>query len=520
MNKTTEPQTQENIKQSYERQQYAILDSLPVIIILIDEDGKYLDIIAAEHNQLYREKNELLGKCLHDVFPVETADIFLKAIRHTLEQNKVNKLEYELDVIKGHASFTARLSPMDYQVDGKRVVLCLAIDVTEQKNKDLQLQHSIKMDAIGQLTGGIAHDFNNFLSIIIGNLDCLKYKIQDDEESQVYIDRAINATSRAAEMIRQLLMFARHQQGEIMQVDVNNIINMMDALIAHSTRPKVKVEHDLSENLWQTRMDPGEFENVLLNLISNAHDAMPDGGTLAITTSNISLTEADIKDKHKWSAGDYVLLSITDTGHGMLPEVRDKALEPFFTTREVGKGKGLGLSIVYSFMLSVNGYIDINSESGKGTVVNLYLPRANETTGIIDEQPATVVNIESHQADERTILVVDDDLALLALAQEQIEDIGYKTYAASNGQQALQLLNDHEDIDLMFSDVIMPGDMNGYELAVKALEHKPNLKLLLASGFNSKIMKQKGLALFDAPVLHKPYRYEELSEKLHEILNS
>lgn len=519
MTKTTEQQAQERIEQSYERQRYAILDSLPVIIFLLDEDGKYLEIIAAEHNQLYRTKDELLGRHLHDVFAKDTADVFLNAIRNTLEQNKVNKLEYELDVIKGHACFTGRLSPMDYTVDGKRAVLFLAIDVTEQKNKDIQLQHSMKMDAVGQLTGGIAHDFNNLLSIIVGSLDYLKSVTQGDTQSQALIDKAITASSRGSKLIKQLLIFARHQQGEVMLVDVNKIISMMDALIARSMTPDIKVKHELYQGLWQTKMDPGEFESVLLNIIINAHDAMPEGGTLTIKTSNVVLHEADVRVKNECSAGEYVSVCISDTGYGMLPEIKDKALEPFFTTKELGKGKGLGLSIVYGFMRSVDGCIDIESESGKGTVVNLYLPRVSDDADTAG-QTDTSMPTKNTQKDKNTILVVDDEIVLLALAQEQIEDLGYTVYAASSSEQALQLLAEHEDIDLMFSDVIMPDDISGYELAMKAMALRPDLKILLASGFTSEVMKQKGLALFDAEILHKPYRYEELSSKLHEILQT
>ncbi len=519
MSKTTKQQAHERIEQSYERQQHAILDSLPVIIFLLNEDGKYLEIIAGEQNQLYRTKDELLGKHLHDVFDKDTADIFLEAISNTLEQNKVSRLEYELDVIKGHAFFSGRLSPMGYTVDDKRVVLFLAIDVTEQKNKDIQLQHSMKMEAIGQLTGGIAHDFNNLLSIIIGNLDYLKSLTQHDAQSQTLIDKALTASTRGSELIKQLLMFARHQQGEVMLVDVNSIISMMDALIIRSMTPDIKVQHELHDDLWQTKMDPGEFENVLLNIIINAHDAMPEGGTLTIKTSNVVLDKADTHNKNECISGDYVSVCISDTGYGMLPEIKAKALEPFFTTKELGKGKGLGLSIVYGFMRSVDGCIDIESESGKGTVVKLYLPRisdAADTTGDKD----TSMQTENTQKDKNTILVVDDEVVLLALAQEQIEDLGYRVYAASSSAQALQLLAEHKDIDLMFTDVIMPDDISGYELALKATELRPDLKILLASGFTSNIMKQKGLALFDAKVLHKPYRYEELSSKLREILDA
>ncbi len=306
-----------------------------------------------------------------------------------------------------------------------------------------------------------------------------------------------------------------------MMVDINKMISMMDALIAHSMPPDVRVKHDLQENLWQTRMAPGEFENILFNLITNAYEAMPEGGALTIETHNIQLNEADIQDASEHSAGEYVLLSITDTGRGMPPEVKEKALEPFFTTKKVGKGRGLGLSIVYGFMQSVDGHINIESETGRGTTLRLYLPRATTTAaGISDDQAGKTENTENSPSDARTILVVDDEVDLLMLAQEQIEDLGYKVYAASNGQQALQLLAEHKDIDLMFSDVIMPDDMTGYELAIKAMEIRPELKLLLASGFTSEAMKQKGLALFEAEILHKPYRYEELSTKLREVLNS
>jgi len=519
MSQTNEQQAKQSIEQNYESQRCAILDSLPVILFVLDEDGKYIEIISAVESQLYREEDKLLGKYLHDIFDRKTATLFLEAIQDTLQHNKVNKLEYELDVIKGHSYFSGRLSPMDYEVDGRRVVLFAAIDVTEQKRKDMQLQHSMKMDAVGQLTGGIAHDFNNLLSIIIGNLDYLKSRVQHDEDSQRLIDRALSASTRAGDLIKQLLVFARHQQGDVIPVDVNTIISMMNELIMHSTPEGIELRQDLAENLWQTKMDPGEFENVLLNIVNNAYDAMPEGGTLTIETRNVLLSETDTRGRDKWSAGEYVLLCIMDTGCGMTPEVRAKALEPFFTTRGIGTGRGLGLSIVYGFMLSIDGFLYIESETGKGSSVCLYLPRL-AATGENAEDISPASDAGTEEPEVNTILVVDDEMELLALAQEQIEDLGYKVYAASSGSQALQLLAEHEDIDLLFSDVIMPDNMNGYELAEKAIELRPGLKILLASGFTSEVMQQKGLASFEAVTLQKPYRYEELSSKLTEVLNS
>jgi len=516
--------TSESTEQSYQLQRFAILDSLPVILFLLDENGKYIDIFAGEQNQLYRTKNEFLGKHLHDVFDKVTADAFVKAIHNTLEQDKINKLEYELDVLKGHAYFSGRLSPMDYSVDGKRVVLFLAIDVTEQKNKDLQLQHSIKMDAVGQLTGSIAHDFNNLLTIIIGNLDALKTATQSEPHSQTLINRALDASTRSAKLVNQLLLFSGHQQGKVMLVDINTVIKILDTLMPRSTMPNIEVSHELHENLWTTKIDPGEFENVLLNIISNAREAMPEGGSLTISTSNIKLTHDDVSDLDNCQPGEYVLVSVTDNGKGMMQDVKNKALEPFFSTKEFGKGRGLGLSIVYGFIQSVDGRIEIESEIGKGTVVNLYLPRtvddSSMNTQTIDATSADSSQPENTGKASHTILVVDDDEMLLTLAQEQIEDLGYSVYGANGSEQALQLLAEHQEIELLFSDVIMPDDLNGYELAIKAKELKPDLQVLLASGFTADIMKQKGLALFKADVLAKPYRYDELSIKLQEILGS
>lgn len=231
------------------------------------------------------------------------------------------------------------------------------------------------------------------------------------------------------------------------------------------------------------------------------------------------LEEADVRAENTLTSGEYVLVCISDTGYGMLPEIKEKAQEPFFTTRELGKGRGLGLSIVYGFMQSVDGSIDIESEAGKGTTVNLYLPRASDDAAIGGQTNVSTQG-KNMAKDKNTILVVDDDVVLLALAQEQIEDLGYTVYAASSSEQALQLLTEHAGIDLMFSDVIMPDDISGYELAQKAMALRPDLRILLASGFTSDVMKQKGLALFDAEILHKPYRYDELSSKLREILDA
>ena len=384
-----------------------------------------------------------------------------------------------------------------------------------------QLQHAQKMEAIGQLSGGIAHDFNNQLSVVIGYLDFLREHLKGTGQPQQWVEIAARSSLRCINLTRQLLAFSRHQLREKTVVNLNTTIKEMKTMIERSLTPEVEVQYFLNDAPWLTEIDPNEFQDALLNMVINARDAMPAGGKLLIETSNKYL-DNDYVALNPWlEAGDYVQLILTDTGTGMNKETLEHVFEPFFTTKPKSKGTGLGMSMVYGFAKRYRGHIKLYSEPGVGTTIRLYLPRTHATKPAIGAQDARPAPLATGN---ESILIVDDEVDLLQLADQYLKSLGYRTQQAENAAQALEILKADNNIDLLFSDVVMPGGMNGYELAQQATQlarsrNLPEPKVLLTSGFTSKTMAHNGLARFSAHLLNKPYRKHDLAQRIRLILD-
>ncbi len=377
-------------------------------------------------------------------------------------------------------------------------------DITEKRQMEEALRRSQKMDAIGQLTGGIAHDFNNILGVIMGNLNLLKDQVAGNKKALRQVATIDRSAQRAADLTRQLLGFSRHQAIDVTMSDINQVILDMNDLIKRSITPEIGVDQDLAEGLWPAVINLGDFQDVLINLILNARDAMPGSGRLVIETRNCRLDPAYCSHHPDATPGEYVHLIVSDTGVGISPEQQDKIYDPFYTTKEVGKGTGLGLSMVFGFVFRSNGHIDVESELGTGTTFHLYLPRAAgqvSASTIVNQQPGAL------RRGSETILVVDDEKELVELARESLEALGYHVLTATNGMEALERLVEHPDIALLFSDVVMPGEMNGYELAEQAMGHRSNLKILLTSGHTEKV---NGHAQQKYDLIRKPYLLEDM----------
>jgi len=395
-------------------------------------------------------------------------------------------------------------------------VILVFRDVTQQYQTEDALRRSQKMDAIGQLSGGIAHDFNNQLGIIVGYLDFLDKYVSDDEKPKKWVEISTNATLRCMDLTRQLLSFSRTKSNKKVVVDINAKLRELETMFTRSVTPAVEVEYSLADNIWLTEIDPGEFQDAILNLVLNSRDAMPDGGKLLIETSNIYLDEDYVALNPDAQAGDYVQLLLSDNGSGMDKNTQDHVFEPFYTTKAKDKGTGLGMSMVYGFIKRFDGFIKIYSEVNVGTTLRLYLPRVSD---------AEVDNTRKPLKDKKlpigneTILIVDDEVDLLYLADKYLTELGYKTYQAETASQALEILAQHQDIDCLFTDVVMPGGINGYELAQSAIENNPALKVLFTSGFTSKTTTQNGQIHFTAQMLSKPYRKADLAQHIRLTLD-
>jgi signal transduction histidine kinase/ActR/RegA family two-component response regulator len=383
----------------------------------------------------------------------------------------------------------------------------LTAEIAERERAEVRLVQAQKMEAVGQLTGGIAHDFNNLLTAIVGSLDLLLRRAEDEKLRRL-ARNALQAAERGAHLTGQLLAFSRRQRLSPAPVQPNIIVSGMGDLLARTIGPHVRVETRLEPNLWQALADPTQIEVMLLNLAINARDAMPGGGRLTIATANVPAVPPQLATE--LSPGEYVAISVADTGVGMSPAVLGRAFEPFFTTKEQGKGTGLGLAQLYGFAKQSGGTARIDSREGEGTTVTIYLPRTHEACAA-----ATPELLETPGGCVGRILVVDDDDDVRLVAAAMIEELGYEVTVAASGQAALQALGE-ENFDLVLTDVAMPG-MNGVELAARVREAHPQVRILFASGYAD--IHTFGTDLSDEKLLKKPYRMSEVAAHLAAALS-
>jgi signal transduction histidine kinase len=387
----------------------------------------------------------------------------------------------------------------------------VAAEVAERRQAEQALQAAQKMEAVGQLTGGVAHDFNNLLTVIRGNLQLVAAAVKGEERLERLIDAAEKGVERGEKLTSQLLAFARKQALRPQLYNVNTLLKEFDILAGRMLGDAIELAIELDPAIWSCEIDSTQFTSALLNLVANAGDAMPAGGKVIIRTGNVMLENAAAPSAVDAKTGAYVIVSVHDTGTGMTPEVAARATEPFFTTKEVGKGTGLGLSQVYGFAKQSNGFISIESVPGMGTMVLLYLPRA-EGTAVEADLPAEEVSVSGNE----TILVVEDDDGVRCLVVEALVSCGYRTCEARSGTEALDVLR-AEAVDLMLTDAIMPG-MSGAELMIEARRLRPKLKLLLTSGY-SVIETSLADVGENVPLLKKPYNLTELYRLTREVLD-
>jgi PAS domain S-box-containing protein len=385
--------------------------------------------------------------------------------------------------------------------------LALIHDATAERQQEALLLQAQRMEAVGQLTGGVAHDFNNLLTVILGNLELLEPKLAD-ELSRSLAGEAREAAEMGARLTDRLLTFARRQRLETQSINLNEFVLGLAELLRRTIGTPIDLSTALATDLWPTVADPGQVESAVVNLVINARDAMPDGGRLVIETFNATLDAGDVADVPGMGAGDYVVLSVADTGHGMAPEVRARAFEPFFTTKPAGKGSGLGLATIYGFAHQSGGNVTIYSEPGKGTTVNLYLPRSGRGAA---EDMASPGASGMHAGGGETVLIVEDDDRVRRLTARRLQDLGYRVLEAGHGAEALAVLAATPDVELVFTDLVMPGGMSGFDLARQVRERFPRARIILTSGYSAELMNQADIAQLDLQVLRKPYRQAELA---------
>jgi len=401
-----------------------------------------------------------------------------------------------------------------------------------RQEAEATVRQAVKMEAVGQLTGGIAHDFNNLLTIIIGNLDKARRVLAAaDNPGDVTtlrgnlaksIEDAMKGANSAAQLTQRLLAFSRRQALEPARVDLNRLVTDMEQMLRRTLGEDIDIEIVLGAGLWPTFVDPHQVENVLLNLALNAKSAMPKGGHMTIETANCYLDDAYVARFGDVEAGQYVLLCVSDTGSGIKPQVLDRVFEPFFTTKPHGEGSGLGLAMVHGFIKQSGGHIRIYSEEGVGTTVKVYLPRATgdeKVAAVPAGKPPHPTPTPNAKKDE-TVLVVEDNEGVRGYAAEVLEQLGYRVLVASDAKEAMRLLADGKSVDLLFTDVVLPGAITGRVLADQAKDMRPGLRVLYTTGYTRNAIVHQGRLDPDVHLLNKPYTQQDLARKVRERLDA
>ena len=401
-----------------------------------------------------------------------------------------------------------------------RIALKQAAEESERRERvESQLRQAQKMQAVGQLTGGLAHDFNNMLAVIVGCLNLLKRKMARGEiDKDSLIDKAMECVDRAAALTHRLLAFSRQQPLAPQTVDANKLVGGMAEMIRRTLGEFINVETVLASGVWRIHVDPNQLESAILNLAVNARDAMNDEGKVTIETSNAYIDDNYAREHAEVKEGQYVLVAVSDSGTGMPPEIIAKAFEPFFTTKGPGKGTGLGLSQVFGFVKQSGGHIKIYSEIGQGTTVKIYLPRfVGEGEVVGPRREPSAAGMAFRGSPETLILVVEDEDRMRSIAVAMFQDLGYSVLAAGSAVEALALINANPDIDLLFTDIVMP-DMNGRALAEEALRRRPDLKIVFTTGFTRNAVIHNGVLDRGVNFLPKPFSIEQLAQKVGAVL--
>jgi signal transduction histidine kinase len=435
--------------------------------------------------------------------------------QHDYDQYDINFLTGFANVLAEAVSTASRGAALQFTVDQMKALVEEKDRLLYEKSAaDVQLRQAQKMEAVGQLTGGIAHDLNNILTVITGTIEILAEAVADRPELAAIAGMIDEAAARGGDLTQRLLAFARKQPLQPREVDVNSLVIEAANLLRPTLGEHVEVHMMLASDASQALIDPSQLTNAILNLALNARDAMPDGGKLTIETCNVVLDDNYAGMHSDVTVGNYVMVAVTDSGHGVPAGILNNVFEPFFTTKDIDKGSGLGLSMVYGFVKQSNGHIKIYSEEGHGTTVRIYLPQV--IGGV--SRPAEEVSASGMEGGQETVLVVEDDSLVRTFVVGQINSLGYATLSAINAAEALLVIDSAQHIDLLFTDMIMPGAMNGRQLADAALQRRASLKILFTSGYSNEAIIHHGHLDAGVLLLAKPYRKSDLARMLRAAL--
>jgi PAS domain S-box-containing protein len=497
----------------------AVVDIAVDGVILIDAQGLIMKFNPACERLFKYRADEVAGRNVRMLMPAPYRaehDGYLKNYLTSGDKKIIGIGREVVGQRKDGSTFPMDLSVGEAMQDGESIFVGIIHDLTDRKRTEEQLIQAQKMEAVGQLSGGIAHDFNNLLTVIVGNAEYLAEQLTAREDLRRLADDICSAGERGAELTQRLLAFSRKQTLRPVETECNKLLDSMHKLLRRTLREDIEIRTDLDPELRMAFADPAQLESAILNLALNAQDAMASGGRLSVTTANASLDTLAHNLHPDVKPGEYVLIAVTDNGEGMSKPVLDRVFEPFFTTKDVGKGSGLGLSMVYGFAKQSNGHVSIYSQPGLGTTVRMYLPAL---PGKAKEAPLPPrVESELSGSDAETVFIVEDDPFVRSYAIMSLRSLGYRVAAAVDGNDALQKLGTDLHIDLLFTDIVMPGGINGWELADLARKARPELRVLLTSGYAVETLAAQGHMRDGTPILAKPYRKAELARRLREAM--
>jgi PAS domain S-box-containing protein len=503
---TESKQTQRALSREIEERQ-RVFEASQDLIVVSDGNGHLVQVSPSSLTILGYRPDEMMGHNTTEFFHPADLDSVRSEMRAARKGQQMRSFEAQLLHKDGRAVV---LNWMTTWSDPVQRHFFIGRDLTEKRAAEAQARQAQKMEAVGQLTGGVAHDFNNILTVITGSIGMLGEAITDKPELAAIARLIDESAERGAQLTQQLLAFARKQPLQPVDLDLNALVVEAAKLLRPTLGEHIEVSARLTEDAWTALVDPNQLTTAILNLALNARDAMPHGGKLILETRNVPLDEDYAHANNEVLAGDYVMIAVSDTGAGIPPAYLDKVFDPFFSTKGVGKGTGLGLSMVFGFVKQSGGHIKVYSEVGHGTSVKLYLPRSMEETSSV---VATTVFNEVEGGEEK-ILIVEDDALVRKYVVAQVRSLGYTTLSAANAAEALEIIDGTAVIDLLFTDVIMPGAMNGAQLAHAARQRRPALKTLFTSGYTEDAMVHHGRLDAGVLLLAKPYRKLELAKMI------
>ncbi len=496
---------------SSEERYSAIVNGISEGIVTLNTTGTIESLNPAAEQMFGCSSSNLIGKSFSALLLQESVPRFKDGFQ--LCQSKQDVPAMRVNGIQRDNTVPLNLTLNRIQLSEQEAYVVILRDLSKELQAEEKLRHAQKMEAIGHLTGGIAHDFNNLLSIILGNAELL-LESSKQTKNQDSVRNILTAAERGADLTSRLLAFARKQPLHAKPTSIIDSVDRLKSILNRTLGENIEIQVHHHDALWLAEVDQNQLENSLLNLAINARDAMPKGGKLIIDNQNVVIDDELAARETDIAAGDYVMLNVTDTGTGIAPELINKVFDPFFTTKEIGKGSGLGLSMVYGFVKQSKGHIRIYSEVGVGTSIRLYFPRATSA----GDTTATLNPITTTEPGHEHILLVEDDELVRQMVQVLLQGLGYQVTAVASAQEALDILAAKQDIQLVFSDIVMPGGLSGIELAAAVKQRYPDLPVLLTSGYT----ENAALSNYNLPpatlIIGKPYRKQQLALKIREAL--